>query len=234
MEGKTVFKYLFILGLILWVVDDIDAQNKSASFVIGIEAGGRSNPLFSKEGDIDFGNRKSTVGLIIEVPFKGKFSFGTGFVYSKYGAVNTFEKSGLTKLNAEDDIEYEILKSGLILSYFAVPVRMIYRLKCNCVYAQLGIQPEFYFSGLNNSNHTSFYTKNPDSYPDYTINTINKPNWTLDFGIGFKAHFRENIRLIFRPSYNKILNPIFKNHPISSRNYLRMVFGVQYAFLKRK
>ncbi len=210
------------------------AQDTSAFIVVGIELGGMNQSMFLKSNENGLGNGLFTSGVILEFPFKNKFSFGTGLVYSRYGGVRTHEKSGLTRINEDDIMESEVLRSGIKLSYFSIPIRMIYRLKCNCVYTQLGVQPTFYYSNSNNYNYNSFYTIRPENYSDHTIDSLNKMNWVLDFGIGFKANFRENIRLIFLPSYHRVLNPFFDGTELSPRNFLRLAFSLQYAFFKQK
>lgn len=221
-------KNILICLLILFISSDIQAQEAFAKMVIGLEAGmdlqqfpdgSRSHPMPT---------------LQVEFPFH-KFSAGIGItrkVYSKF-RYQTFDGNISSIQIADDDITiFHYVDKLLKPVYWSIPVRLQYRLPCNCVYIQGAASLDF-FDKRSPEKVESGYEHWSSTAPTRTWSPAQFFKTSLrsyELGIGFKLHSSDYFRLIARPSFVWTENPE-TGGPAYLRS-LRMTFGAQYAFLR--
>ena len=207
------------------------AQEAQPRFVIGTELGAdfrKFDPAISR-------SLNYTAGLTLEYPM-GKFSLATGLLYKDYGWQEYWE---YTEETSQEVIQeklytfYHINDLTSRLAYYSIPLRLQYRLPCNCVYMQAGVHADIASFGEEIHQQYVFRTyMEPETF-DFTREENLKPvNFTFELAVGFKLHFNEHWRMFMRPTYRILAAPAKSGSPIWNSQYhqLHMAFGVQRGF----
>jgi len=204
-------------------------EKSQPKLVFGIEGGLNYHHIKGKEMGGDFAHR---YGISIEKPF-GKFSVGTGFLWKDLGKSSYLEhtfKSEIRNIKEEALTFYEYRNHRVDMKYFSVPLRLQYRLPCNCMYVQGGVEVDFLKSEVDQVESTSFTLREP--IPEDRASTFKTINYSFVVGIGFKLHQSEHTRIFMRPEYEYVLNPTKNRVAIyNEKGYSRMriTFGLQYG-----
>lgn len=221
-----IIQLLLMLLLSSYVV----AQESQPLLIIGTEMGidfRKFEPSMSR-------NLQYTVGITMEYPYQ-KFSIGTGLIYKVYGA---FKNQIYTGYSAEEVIDEELYtfyyyeEENYDLKYYGVPLRLQYRLPCNCVYLQAGIHMDIAdFTSTEKEDYQLRTIQEPADFHFDRDESIKRVNLSYELAIGFKLHFNDQLRMFMRPTYRVMASPANKNSVQLNTNYrqLHMAFGLQYA-----
>lgn len=222
------------MGIILSNLS-LDAQQSKFPIVVGVEYASTIYSInYIKLSD----NFKYEIGVTSEFPFN-QFSVGTGILFKSYGDEQSIFYTGesfedIVKGNEKTFFNtYEVERS---IQYITIPLRLQYRLPCNCVYVQAGVEANF----LTQKSPTKIQgsdkatTRHPNTYES---KSYKRKNVQFDFGIGFKLHQTEQLRIFMRPSYQILLTPYTADSNLKERpsiHALRMAFGFQFGVKKKQ
>lgn len=221
-----IFQLLLLLLLSFYAV----AQESQPLLIIGTEMGidfRKFEPLMSQ-------NPQYTAGVTMEYPYR-KFSIGTGLIYKVYGAFNNQIYTGYS---AEEVIDEEIYtfyyyeEERYDLEYYGIPLRLQYRLPCNCVYLQAGVHIDIAnFTSIEEGSHQLRTIQEPADFHFDRDEALKRLNLSYELAIGFKLHFNDQLRMFMRPTYRIMASPTNKNSVQLNTSYrqLHMAFGLQYA-----
>lgn len=207
------------------------AQEAQPRFVLGAETGvdfRKFDPAVSRSVNY-------TAGLTLEYPLH-RFSLATGLLYKDYGWQDYWAFTGETSqevVKEETYTLYHIRDLRSRLAYYSVPMRLQYRLPCNCVYVQLGIHADIASFGPETHLQYQFRAYQEPSSFHFTRALYLKPvNLTYELAVGFKLHFNEHWRMFMRPTYRILSPPARSGSPVLNSYYhqLHMAFGIQRGF----
>jgi hypothetical protein len=220
-------KKLFLYLAILFTSTTAFAQEPIGHMVVGLEVGADLTYLGS--------NRNAPMPVLqVEYPF-GKFSAGIGVGYKRFrNDVTQVDFTGRVEPvidGLKKSLGYFYEENSLTPAYWTVPLRLQYRLPCNCVYLHAGVSFDF----LNEkAPQTSIYPR--FTRPDLDENNPTRKGLrsalrSYELGAGFKLHSSDYFRIIMRPSAVWTENPDLDatDNMIPS---LRITFGAQYAFVR--
>ena len=222
---------LFLLFSLLLLPLCLGAQELQPRFIAGPELGAD----FRKISPVINNNSNYTFGISLEYPVH-KFSLGTALLYKEYGWQQYREYTGETY---QEVVKEELVtfhnynERNVKLNYYSIPLRLQYRLPCNCVYVQAGIMADFANFGSEGNEEGVFRTVEDPQTFDFNHRTGLKPlNLTYELAVGFKLHFNEKWRMYMRPTYRIMSQPSRQGSTEWASNYrsLHMAFGVQRAF----
>lgn len=222
-------RQLFILSLILFSSITY-AQEVPPNIIIGTEIGidvHKFEPILSRNAQI-------TAGVTFEYPI-GKFSLGSGFLYKTYGSIYSRESNGITSQEVKDEelITYHHFDEQFFeLRYYSIPMRIQYRLPCNCVYLQAGIHADITeFGEKTPGDHRFRTTELPEAFHFNRDDALKPLNVTFELAIGFKMHFNDHLRMFMRPTYRYMTAPAKANSVLlnSSYQHFHLAFGIQRA-----
>lgn len=206
------------------------AQEKQPKVVLGLEMGRILKSLTYYSGRFSISPKNGLLPhnfhITADVPI-GKISVGSGLSYYRFG---TYENHGYLN-NGEENSSYEF--RSLNLAAWSVPLRIQYRLPCNCIYAQLTIAPLW----MSQPNRQIRYTTNiqemeddPSIDPIQEVESIEPFNWLLEVGIGFKLHLVDKTRIYLKPSYSRILkNMLISPNYDNRESFISLYTGLQIA-----
>ncbi|MBK7939099.1 MAG: hypothetical protein IPJ82_19380 [Lewinellaceae bacterium] len=221
---KNILFYAFFLIL----ASRLSAQEPFAKMVIGLEA---AMDLGHYSEGVEL--RRPFPGLHVEYPFK-KFSFGAGISRKVYpeSRYKTFDRNiSSVQVGASEVTVFQYTDKVFRPVYWSIPLRIQYRLPCNCVYVQGAASLDFFDTGAPEKVESTYWSSKPPtrtwSRRQYFKSTLR----TYELGIGFKLHSTDYFRLVARPSFVWSENPEIGNGPAYLRS-LRMSFGIQYAFIR--
>lgn len=220
-------KHLFFLPALL-VAFTAAAQQPFAKMIVGLEAGWDLQVY-------DQGIRPRLIpGVQVEYPWQ-KFSFGLGIARKGYRSFYYETATGQSQagLLGEKKVQYHLTEVRTFRpEYWSVPLRINYRLPCNCVYLHGAMSFDFLNASTSGTVTESYaYTQQPA--PEYLQEHGLKSRLrTYEIGLGFKLHSSDYFRLVARPSYVWSENPEIGGPGPEYLRSLRMTFGMQYAFIR--
>jgi hypothetical protein len=118
------------------------------------------------------------------------------------------------------------------LRYYSIPMRVQYRLPCNCVYLQAGVHADIAeFGEKTPRDHQFRTTELPEDFHFDRDEDLSPLNITFELAIGFKMHFNNRLRMFMRPTYRYMTRPARKNSTLLNTSYqqLHIAFGIQRA-----
>lgn len=237
-------KKMLCFFLLLTVAKAMEGQNNPASWVFGVET---MFQAFDGERNSAIGN--FTWGVHVEKPV-GRWSVGIGLLkghftpyefdaYTDQLVVNENAKPGEPdSLNVLDHLYLD-------LKYVAVPVRLIYRLPCNCFYFTAGIQPGFADTQKEGEYSYTRYANTPQQQLASNISEIpagqiskHPDPFHLAYELGFGASmaFQPQWRFFVRGAYFILKDPFHDRQGLISEDLhqIRLSMGLQWALLKRQ
>ncbi|MEZ4918870.1 MAG: hypothetical protein R2792_07145 [Saprospiraceae bacterium] len=221
---SKIYSNLLPLILLVGLPGILNAQQPFAKFVIGLE--GTFNTQQAQE---------YTIGPQIEYPWK-QFSAGIGISRKQFPWFKVESTDYVLRpINwyGEKTLAYEINSEMKKASYWSVPVKINYRLPCNCVYVHAAAVFDFMNPNLKSKDAYTYYSEQPKNNEEVvTQRGYRKFLRNYEVGLGFKLHANDYFRLIARPvvSWNENPDPYSPNHRYDAS--IRMTLGVQYAFIR--
>jgi hypothetical protein len=168
----------------------------------------------------------------VEYPI-GKFSVGVGLGKQLYRDYEFDYYTGQNEeliVNEEAVTRYYLEIKEFSMSYWTVPVKLNFRLPCNCVYLHGGVAFNFLDDHKPERSIGLAYQDETEPLSGLSREVLVKKRTTsYEVGVGFKLQINDYVRLVGRPSYVWSENPEL----LSATPYLgsvRMTFGAQYAF----
>ncbi len=219
--------YLFCMTMLFFCIP-LFSQNEQA-LVVGVESSFvfyNANNYPTKDAHFS-----TIAGVTVEKPWK-KLSFSTGILLKNAPnhqfAVHNGENR--IKIVKEEPITlYGYQRYDQQLRYLSIPLRIQYRLPCNCVYFQGGVELDLIG---NNPKLTQVSTYESQEVPVITETTkqFKEVGYTLVFGMGFKLHQSERFRIFMRPDFEYVFNPGTKQNQYFQEDFrkFKMSFGAQY------
>ena len=211
----------------------LGAQEAQPHFVTGIEAGfdARSFHPYSKDGT------SYTLGVSVEKPI-GQWSVGSGLLLKRFGQQETYAYRETREGQTPSDLpitHYIYEQYQYELSYLSIPLRVQYRLPCNCVYLQAGVHADMRTNegGPNYPSGSTITTRHePSNFNIGGDGSLRPFNYTFEFAVGFKMHLTPDWRLFFRPTYRITQQPAKLASPPTRTAFrqLNLALGVQRAF----
>lgn len=175
------------------------------------------------------------VGVHIEYPF-GQFSVGTGILYVNYGTYSYGHYSGEYLITKNDGFlrkNYINERYESRVKYIGIPIRVQYRLPCNCVYFQASFESDI----LTDVTEASFKgtTVSYKQANNFNYSALKKTNQRFCFGVGFKLHKTHFSRIYMRPEFEYMLNPwrAYNTDVANDAFALKITFGAQFGFAYR-
>ncbi len=175
-------------------------------------------------------------GVQLEVPI-GRLSIGAGLSREIYREYEYYTWTGQTIERIENEKPVTFYISDIHAfrpAYWSIPLKIDYRFhRCHCVFAHLGMTLD-YFSD-SPPDRVTFQGAETREAPLTEVRRdqlFKKSTKSYEFGIGFKLHSNDYFRLVARPSYVLSENPeIYTDGPKYLPTF-RMMFGIQYAFIR--
>ena len=221
-------KNTFFYALFLFVTSALHAQDPFAKMVVGLE------------GSMDLQQYTDGIrvhpmpALQVEYPFQ-KFSVGLGVsrkVYSQFG-YQTFDGNISSWQIGENNATVFHYADKLIKPvYWSIPLRIQYRLPCNCVYVHGAASLDFLDAGVPEKVSSDYWSTSPPTRTWSRRQFFKSSVRTYELGIGFKLHSSDYFRLVARPSFVWTENPQTGSGAPAYLRSLRMTFGAQYAFVR--
>ena len=205
------------------------AQEPLAKMVVGFETG--IELLQSGDGI----KPHPMPGLHVEYPFH-KFSFGVGITRKAYPEFRyyTFTGNISSVPVAENDVTVFEYADRLIKPvYWSIPIRINFRLPCNCVYIHAATSFDFFDTGMAEKTEMEHWYSGAPTRTYSRRQFFKSKLQTYELGVGFKLHSSDYFRLVARPSYVWSENPAPDGKGVPAYlGSLRMTFGIQYAFVR--
>jgi hypothetical protein len=175
-------------------------------------------------------------GVQLEVPI-GRLSIGAGLSREIYREYEYYTWTGQTIERIENEKPVTFYISDIHAfrpAYWSIPLKIDYRFhRCHCVFAHLGMTLD-YFSD-SPPDRVTFQGAETREAPLTEVRRdqlFKKTTKSYEFGIGFKLHSNDYFRLVARPTYVLSENPeIYTDGPKYLPTF-RMMFGIQYAFIR--
>ena len=217
-------RQLIIILLAFFCFGTLSAQEPIGKLVVGLEGG------FETARAQNF-----NYGIQAEVPWK-QFSFGVGIGRKHMDWVKVERSDGILKprvIGEKKSLVYEIEHYERKAHYVSVPVKVNYRLPCNCVYIHAAAVVDVLEGNFTEEFRYSYY-QSPQPQEENPVVKVGMKNRAVHYelGMGFKIHANDYFRIIARPVlvWNENLNP----YSTDARYYntVRMNLGIQYAFLR--
>ncbi len=222
-------KTICLLSLSLLCCYSMLAQPNEALLVIGPEASLDFHNIGESYGRPPF----SSLGIVVERPM-GKFSLATGFVRKNYGTIRykSFSGERHTEIVKEQKVTYyHYLDRRAELRYYSVPLRLQYRLPCNCVYVQAGLDVDFRIDkGIASQANA---TPRAELVERSNVQRLKSTNLGAELALGVKLHESKQLRIFMRPAIYWMLDPARHVNAQKEQIYkrLKLTLGVQYALL---
>lgn len=218
----------FVFCLLTTVFLQAQSTETIPRLLVGIEANAHLEDVTSRSNNLGFVG----IGLSIEKPI-GQFSIGTALIRQRFGPQTFRQFTGEVKPNEGlgPDI-YTFRYQQKNISFWNIPLRLQYRLPCNCVYVQAGLQTSI--SDLKGTpgdvpyTNPSFFAPGPSPY---ALNSISKISVGYEMAIGLNFHLSENWKLNSRLTYTHY--GYFKDTPEAYRRlgdtFMGLNIGLQRA-----
>jgi len=223
-------KHLLLLLALCCVVTSAQSQKAFGKLVAGLEMGFDVSQFTA-------GIKPRIIpGVQLEVPI-GRLSIGAGLSREIYREYEYYTWTGQTIERIENEKPVTFYISDIHAfrpAYWSIPLKIDYRFhRCHCVFAHLGMTLD-YFSD-SPPNRVTFQGAETREAPLTEVRRdqlFKKSTKSYEFGIGFKLHSNDYFRLVARPSYVLSENPeIYTDGPRYLPTF-RMMFGIQYAFIR--
>lgn len=206
-------------------------QAQENVLVLGME----TSFSFFSQTDIREATFTTPVGVHIEYPF-GQFSVGTGVLFVNYGTYSYGHYSGEYLITENDGFLRKNYINELYESrstYIGIPLRLQYRLPCNCVYFQASLETDI----LSSATGPSFKgtTLSYRQANDFNYSALKKTNQRFCFGVGFKLHKTHFSRIYMRPEIEYVLNPwkTYNTDVANDTMAMKVTLGAQFGFAYR-
>ena len=221
-------RYLLPLVTLFFIASDSNAQAEpTPSWLIGTEVQLYFADLPEPRGTLGYG-----YGLHVEKPL-GRWSLGTGIQQQQFGWHQSRQFNGEFVPGTGDDPDtYGYWFQDRKVALLNIPLRLQYRLPCNCVYLQAAVVNSFlrtgsaflgdgYVNYLNQAPPEPFAAGQP--LPTYSLG--------YELGVGLNFHLSQNWKLYTRLIYsqyafNQIDLGLF---PTLSNGFLGLNLGLQRA-----
>ena len=223
-------KHLLLLLALCCCVTSAQSQKAFGKLVAGLEMGFDVSQFTA-------GIKPRIIpGVQLEVPI-GRLSLGAGLSREIYREYEYYTWTGQTieRIKNEKPVTFYISDIHAFRpAYWSIPLKIDYRFhRCHCVFAHLGMTLD-YFSD-SPPDRVTFQGAETREAPLTEVRRdqlFKKSTKSYEFGIGFKLHSNDYFRLVARPSYVLSENPeIYTDGPKYLPTF-RMMFGIQYAFIR--
>jgi hypothetical protein len=223
-------KHLLLLLALCCCVTSAQSQKAFGKLVAGLEMGFDVSQFTA-------GIKPRIIpGVQLEVPI-GRLSIGAGLSREIYREYEYYTWTGQTIERIENEKPVTFYISDIHAfrpAYWSIPLKIDYRFhRCHCVFAHLGMTLD-YFSD-SPPDRVTFQGAETREAPLTEVRRdqlFKKSTKSYEFGIGFKLHSNDYFRLVARPSYVLSENPeIYTDGPRYLPTF-RMMFGIQYAFIR--
>ena len=203
------------------------SQAQKDLIILGLE----SSFNYYSSNDLREGAFTTLVGLSAEYPI-GQFSFGSGILLVNYGTYDYEDYSGEFILSDEQGFQRKNYINDTYNArsmYVGIPVRVQYRLPCNCAYVQASVETDILASPFESQYVTSIADHSQAGEVDYS--DLKKTNARFCLALGFKIHKTEYSRIFMRPEYEYVLNPWTEYNDTLARDShsFRITMGAQVA-----
>lgn len=226
-----MLKHCFVLLLTLFAAAQTGHTQKAfGKLVAGLEMGFDVNQF--KAGI----KPRFIPGVQVEVPI-GSFSIGVGLGREIYYPYEYYTWTGETieRIENEKPVPYYVSDLHEFRpAYWTIPVKFDYRFhRCHCVYFHAGMTFDFFSDSP--PDRVTFPGAQLREAPLMEVPRellFKKMTKSYEFGIGFKLHSNDYMRLVARPSFVLSEKP---GYYVDGPDYLatlRMTFGFQYAFIR--
>ena len=218
---------LFLLGTVTGFTQQAPTEKRHFFLAFGIEAGGQTGNVFSSSQDEFRGNIISGVFLFpLGIP---QLSFGTGIGFASYARIDEYRFTGDIEAEPDGSKLYLHDRFSRKFSYLSVPLRVQYSFNCDCAFLQIGLHPGLLID--REEKQRPIYTET--ELPIEPFGPEGSFNAAVELGAGFRIYFTDHIRLNLQPSFIRIMFPYYDLYGDEfSYNYLRVIFGVEYAIFK--
>ncbi len=207
-------KNTLFYALFLCAISSLHAQQPFAKMVVGLE-GSMDLQQFS-----DGIKAHPMPTLQVEYPFH-KFGY------------QTFDGGiGSMQIGENNATIFHYADKVLKPVYWSIPLRIQYRLPCNCVYLHGAASLDFFDTGVPEKVSSDYWTTSPPTRTWSRRQFFRSSLRTYELGIGFKLHSSDYFRLVARPSFVWTENPEIRSGAPAYVSSLRMTFGAQYAFVR--
>lgn len=231
MKMKLINGLVIILLMTTFSYAQTSPIKNDVDFVIGIEGNYGYRNINEK------GYRESSqvyaYGLNFNYPIN-KFSIGLGVLRTNYGRVKFREYTGASFKHEEEDQLIDLflyVEETFELNYLTISNRIQYRFPCNCIFIHGGLNLDF--PEMNKEKRRSInHTREKPSVQKENVQ-LRDVNTVINFGLGFKIHITNTLRVVMRQSYNIIGE--FSNSKLAVNknkfNYLDISLGIQKGII---
>ncbi|MEL7424278.1 MAG: hypothetical protein AAFN81_14860 [Bacteroidota bacterium] len=194
--------YLLLCLLLLSYIYHIQAQNEPVPrFLIGTEAQLHFADIEYPSGTL--GNYG--FGLHVEKPI-GRMSLGVGILQQQFGWMITRQYTGKYNPPGPDDDgvgTYDYLIQERKTAFWNIPLRIQYRMPCNCVYLQGAIINSFLYTPPSYLRD-DFINPMTDTPPESgALSGPARYSIGYELGIGLNFHLSDNWKLYTRLQYTQ-------------------------------
>lgn len=200
------------------------------SVLVGLEA----NIHFM---DVDFYQsdfRYYGYGLHVEKPI-GQFSVGTGLIKQHFSAHRFYTSTGEYRPAEGGQRErfgynYEVQE----VSFITIPLRLNYRLPCNCIHIQGGLLANFRELHQIANNQEAFLLSAPESNT-YAVSDIKSLSLGYELAFGMNMHISSSLKMIGKVAYLQysFLNDANQQFKQLGNTFWVLGIGLQYAIYKQ-
>lgn len=218
---------LFMCSFLTQLINAQQLAEEQPRWVLGTEA----NFLFQ---DIDYSTsnfRYYGLGIQVEKPI-GDFSLGTGLIQQQFGEQYFRTTSGQYRPAENGGVEtFGFDRSGFQLSFINIPLRLQYRLPCNCAYVQAGLQSSFrQLKASPYGNRHEFLTDQSTS-AIYSMSNIKSFSLGYELAFGMNIHISRSFKMFGRLSYLQygFSNDDAIKYKELGNTFMGLNIGLQYA-----
>ena len=187
--------------------------------------------------DVDFYQsdfRYYGYGLQVEKPF-GQFSIGAGLTKQNFSEHYFYTSTG-EYLPAEGGqrerfgYKYEVQT----INFMTVPLRLIYRLPCNCMYVQGGLLANFRQLEQIANNQETFLLEAPESNT-YAVSDIKPFSLGYELAFGMNMHISRSLKMIGKVAYLQygFLDDSNQQFKQLGNTFWALGIGLQYVLYKQ-
>lgn len=173
------------------------SSNPIPRFLIGLETNAYFEDITYRKNNLGY----VAIGLQIEKPI-GQFSFGTALVNQRFGQQLFRQFTGEIIPTENTNVDtYGYFFQNRKLSFWNIPLRLQFRLPCNCVYLQAGLQTSI--RQLKTVEGGEYWNSDyrPPSPDIYNLNSIRKISLGYELGIGLNFHLSDRWKMSNRLTY---------------------------------
>lgn len=221
-------RFPLLISVLLLICFSIQAQNTTPRWLIGTEV-----QLYFEDLDYQRGTLGNYgYGVHIEKPI-GRISIATGLQQQQFGWHWKREFTGEFVPGEDDQADtYGYLFENHKIAVWNVPVRLQFRLPCNCVYVQAAVVNSFLRAGPNfvRDSYINYLTQAPAE--DFVVfQPVPKFSVGYELGMGLNFHLSDNWKLYSRLVYAQYA---FNQKDLAQfktlgQSYLGLNLGLQYA-----